>query len=239
MHRIKQYFHTAFRLLILGLLSSWTVVQRLIKYILERIIKKEEVKEAKYVSIADNRSSPVLSPTVQPETKTIETQVQLEKIEPVPIADNRSSPVLSPTVQPETKTIETQVQLEKIEPVPIADNRGSPVLSPTVQPETKTIETQVQPEKIEPAPIADNRGSPVLSPIVQPETKTIETESDTLALDATEAYCVKCRQKRAIQGARKVTTPKGRRAIEGTCSVCGTKLFRFIARGKENLSEEG
>ncbi len=204
MHRIKQYFHTAFRLLILGLLSSWTVVQRLIKYILERIIKKEEVKEAKYVSIADNRGSPVSSPTVQPETKTIETQVQLEKIEPVPIADNR----------------------------------GSPVLSPTVQPETKTIETQVQPEKIEPAPIADNRGSPVLSPIVQPETKTIETESDTLALDATEAYCVKCRQKRAIQGARKVTTPKGRRAIEGTCSVCGTKLFRFIARGKENLSEE-
>ncbi len=170
MHRIKQYFHTAFRLLILGLLSSWTVVQRLIKYILERIIKKEEVKEAKYVSIADNRGSPVSSPTVQPETKTIETQVQLEKIEPVPIADNR--------------------------------------------------------------------GSPVLSPIVQPETKTIETESDTLALDATEAYCVKCRQKRAIQGARKVTTPKGRRAIEGTCSVCGTKLFRFIARGKENLSEE-
>ena len=171
MHRIKQYFRTAFRLLILGLLSSWTVVQRLIKYILERIIKKEEVKEAKYVSIADNR--------------------------------------------------------------------GSPVSSPTVQPETKTIETQVQPEKIEPAPIADNRGSPALSPTVQPETKTIETEGNTLALDATEAYCVKCRQKRAIQGARKVTTPKGRRAVEGTCSVCGTKLFRFIARGKENLSEEG
>jgi len=122
---------------------------------------------------------------------------------------------------------------------PIADNRGSPVLSPTVQPETQTIEPQVQPEKIEPAPIADNRGSPVLSPTVQPETKTIETEGNTLALDATEAYCVKCRQKRAIQGARKVTTPKGRRAVEGTCSVCGTKLFRFIARGKENLSEEG
>ncbi len=205
MHRIKQYFRTAFRLFILGLLSSWSVVQRLIKYILDRIIKKEDVKEAKYA----------------------------------PIADNRGSPVLSPTVQPETQTIEPQVQPEKIEPAPIADNRGSPVLSPTVQAETQIIEPYVQPEKIEPAPIADNRGLPVLSPTVQPETKTIETEGNTLALDATEAYCVKCRQKRAIQGARKVTTPKGRRAVEGTCSVCGTKLFRFIARGKENLSEEG
>ena len=49
----------------------------------------------------------------------------------------------------------------------------------------------------------------------------------------------KCRQKRPIQGARKVTTKKGRPAIEGTCAVCDTKLFRFIAREKENLSGEG
>ncbi len=45
-----------------------------------------------------------------------------------------------------------------------------------------------------------------------------------------EAYCVKCRQKRGIQDARRVKTKNGRNGLEGTCPVCGTRLFRFIAR---------
>lgn len=43
------------------------------------------------------------------------------------------------------------------------------------------------------------------------------------------AYCFKCKQKREIQNAQRITTPKGRRAMEGTCPVCGTRLFRFVA----------
>ncbi|MBO0796984.1 MAG: alpha/beta fold hydrolase, partial [Ktedonobacteraceae bacterium] len=42
-----------------------------------------------------------------------------------------------------------------------------------------------------------------------------------------EAYCVKCRQKRTMQDAHKVTTKKGRNALEGLCPVCNTRLFRF------------
>ncbi len=119
---------------------------------------------------------------------------------------------------------------KSIKPAPIADSEVSPLSSPTAEePETQTIE----PEGREPAPIADSEVSPLLSPTAEPETQTIEPESSTSALEATEAYCAKCRQKRAIQGARKVTTPKGRRAVEGTCPVCGTKLFRFIARKAE------
>jgi len=44
------------------------------------------------------------------------------------------------------------------------------------------------------------------------------------------AYCVKCREKREMQDARKIVTKNGRNALEGTCPVCGTRLFRFIAR---------
>ena len=128
MGRNKQYFCAVFELLIAGLLSSCLAVLRLIKYILKREVKKEESKDIKH------------------------------------------------------------------------------------------------------APIADSGVSPLLSPTVEPETQPIEPEGNTSALEATEAYCVKCRQKRAIQGARKVTTPKGRHAVEGTCPFCGTKLFRFIAR---------
>jgi hypothetical protein len=43
------------------------------------------------------------------------------------------------------------------------------------------------------------------------------------------AYCFKCKQKRTMQNAQKITTPKGRHAMEGTCPVCGTRLFRFVA----------
>ena len=45
---------------------------------------------------------------------------------------------------------------------------------------------------------------------------------------ATEAYCVKCRQKREMQNAEEVTMKNGRKAMQGKCGVCGTKLFRIM-----------
>ncbi|MBN1888456.1 MAG: type I DNA topoisomerase [Thermoflexales bacterium] len=43
--------------------------------------------------------------------------------------------------------------------------------------------------------------------------------------EAVIAYCVKCRQKQAMQDARPVFTRAGRAATQGTCPACGTKLF--------------
>ena len=45
---------------------------------------------------------------------------------------------------------------------------------------------------------------------------------------ATEAYCVKCREKREMKNAEEVTMKNGRPAMQGTCAVCGTKLFRML-----------
>lgn len=47
--------------------------------------------------------------------------------------------------------------------------------------------------------------------------------------EAVEAYCVKCREKREVKDPKEVTMKNGRHAIEGTCPVCGTKLFRMIS----------
>jgi RNase P subunit RPR2 len=47
--------------------------------------------------------------------------------------------------------------------------------------------------------------------------------------EAVEAYCVKCREKREIQNPESVTMKNGRHAIQGTCKVCGTKLFRMVS----------
>ena len=49
-----------------------------------------------------------------------------------------------------------------------------------------------------------------------------------------EGYCVKCRTKREIKDSKEVTMPgKGgvtRRAMTGTCGVCGTKMFRILGK---------
>jgi RNase P subunit RPR2 len=42
-----------------------------------------------------------------------------------------------------------------------------------------------------------------------------------------EAYCVKCKKKTEIKDPKEVTMKNGRPAVTGTCTVCGTKVFRI------------
>ena len=49
---------------------------------------------------------------------------------------------------------------------------------------------------------------------------------------ATEAYCVKCREKREMKDEEEVTMKNGRPAVQGICPVCGTKLFRIKSTKK-------
>jgi hypothetical protein len=45
-----------------------------------------------------------------------------------------------------------------------------------------------------------------------------------------DMYCVKCRQKRAANNAEKVTMKNGKPAMKGTCSVCGTGMYKIGAQ---------
>lgn len=42
-----------------------------------------------------------------------------------------------------------------------------------------------------------------------------------------QAYCVKCGKKVEISNPVSVTLKNGKRATQGTCSSCGTKVFRM------------
>ncbi|MBI4216217.1 MAG: hypothetical protein HY687_02315 [Chloroflexi bacterium] len=42
-----------------------------------------------------------------------------------------------------------------------------------------------------------------------------------------DAYCFKCRAKREIRGPKSITLKNGKPATQGTCSRCGTKVFRI------------
>jgi hypothetical protein len=47
-----------------------------------------------------------------------------------------------------------------------------------------------------------------------------------------EGYCVKCREKREFDG-HEVELANGRRAAQGTCPTCGTKMNRILGKKKE------
>ena len=51
------------------------------------------------------------------------------------------------------------------------------------------------------------------------------------------AYCVKCREKRDMQDPKEVSfAGKGgqqRRAMQGVCPVCGTKMFKILGKKAE------
>ena len=47
-----------------------------------------------------------------------------------------------------------------------------------------------------------------------------------------EAYCVKCKTKREMKNTHEEKLENGRRALKGECSVCGTKLTRFLPSEK-------
>jgi hypothetical protein len=44
---------------------------------------------------------------------------------------------------------------------------------------------------------------------------------------ATNAYCVKCKAKRDMRNESKITMKNGKPATQGTCPVCGTKMFKI------------
>ncbi|MEM3185180.1 MAG: DUF5679 domain-containing protein [Conexivisphaerales archaeon] len=45
-----------------------------------------------------------------------------------------------------------------------------------------------------------------------------------------EAYCVKCKAKVEIKDPKEVTMKNGRKALQGSCPKCGTKLFRILGK---------
>lgn len=59
---------------------------------------------------------------------------------------------------------------------------------------------------------------------------------NTQTAPAVQAYCVKCKAKQDMKDPQEVSMKgKGdveRRAMTGTCPVCGTKMFRILGKKK-------
>ena len=54
-----------------------------------------------------------------------------------------------------------------------------------------------------------------------------------------EAFCLKCRTKREMQDEKQITMKNGKPATQGTCPVCGTKMFKIGAGGGSQAAGGG
>lgn len=125
------------------------------------------------------------------------------------------------------------------ETMPVLERAGTRTytLAPGPQPEVQSVAEpaakQARPETVQSQPAMDS----VIS--VPSLNKEIGSEMDRAAekdgpfvggpakAEPIMAYCVKCKQKREMLDAHEVTMKNGRRAVRGTCAVCGTTLNRM------------
>lgn len=49
---------------------------------------------------------------------------------------------------------------------------------------------------------------------------------------ADTAYCVKCKTTREMKDPHEITMKNGKPAMQGVCTVCGTKLTRILSTKK-------
>ena len=45
---------------------------------------------------------------------------------------------------------------------------------------------------------------------------------------AVTGHCMKCKEKREMKDTEVVEMKNGRNAMKGTCSICGTKMFKIL-----------
>ena len=86
-----------------------------------------------------------------------------------------------------------------------------------------------------PGPVADKKppcGPTPPRPRGRPRSKRPYRRTTPLALStpqtSTTAYCPKCRDRREMVDPYPVTFANGRRALQGHCPVCGTKMARIV-----------
>ena len=70
-------------------------------------------------------------------------------------------------------------------------------------------------------------GSGIVAAVAGYTKSGLECAQSEAAEEVMDAYCMKCRAKREITNPSQVTLKNGRPATQGTCSACGTKVFRM------------
>ena len=91
-----------------------------------------------------------------------------------------------------------------------------PQLAPSVP-----LDHPAPPATVRPSPPREEE--PRVAPAPAPPSAGLEGGATSYT-----AYCNHCRTKRPVVGGSEETTSNGRRAVRGTCAVCGKSVFAFL-----------
>ena len=84
-------------------------------------------------------------------------------------------------------------------------------------------------EPFGPAPVPEHPRAPVRPAVASTRPLGGAQQSEEANVTSYEGYCVKCREKRQFDG-NEVELANGRRAAQGTCPTCGTKMNRILGK---------
>jgi len=158
-----------------------------------------------------------------PETPSLE-----EKLKPAPKPAANAPPKVPPKPLP---TPEPQKALEPKPaptPKPVVEESASEV-KPALPKSKERLDNQIEQLKELSNQISE----------LEQEAEKIEKPKNGLGKPATEqgiqveAYCVKCKSKRAIKDPFETTLKNGRSAIKGKCVKCGSKVCRMVKISKK------
>jgi pimeloyl-ACP methyl ester carboxylesterase len=153
----------------------------------------------------------------------------------------RIAATLSASVESLT-TASFQTQTNPVEPAPIMTSEAQQEVHATTEadvpqsPETSPDPIHMkEPEvlsEIKETPTFSDEAAPIapLPSLSEPESASQATRDES-AKPTIIAYCVKCKQKREMLHAQEVTMKNGRRAVRGTCAICGSGIYRIGGLG--------
>lgn len=106
--------------------------------------------------------------------------------------------------------------------------------------EAEAVAAETAPEQETEAPLLEREvGGTSVALKPAPQTQAVQLDSEREHTDDEDpllSYCVSCRTKRPMVNTHEETTENGRRALRGTCEVCGANMFRFLPN--QDKSEE-
>jgi pimeloyl-ACP methyl ester carboxylesterase len=184
-------------------------------------VRLQEERPTKVVDRVLSWRAPEETVSTRPATEEVEPEIVAKETETESEAVKIAEPEKTEEEAEAVKIVKTEKTEKEAEDVKIAKPEE-------IEKEAEDVKI-AKPEETEKEVVATPGAEVAVEAAIVPE-EPIPTVEETVPVKTTEAYCVKCRLKRPMQDAKQIVTKSGRNAMEGLCPVCGTRLFRFIAR---------
>lgn len=154
------------------------------------------------------------------------------RLEPVDSAPLLPAPTPPPPPEPPRIVLPAAI-VESADGVPeeaAAETPAEPLEEPPLELEAEAplLEREVGGSVQAAAPAAEAKSIGAEPVAEEPIAEAAADEHDHDDADEQTGYCVSCRAKRTIVDGHEETTENGRRAVRGTCPVCGHTIFRFL-----------